>query len=110
MEQNPYPEERKKREEGRQARNPNRNQEEAANHEGTKAVTSKNWEPGSAQELFGEKIKHPATPIQLRNNQINAGYQPHYSSYRAAEVASTGMRMDVHPHPWPAGSHSFVGM
>jgi hypothetical protein len=42
MEQNPFPEERKKAKEGRQARNPNRNQEEAANHEGTKAVTSKN--------------------------------------------------------------------
>ena len=88
MEQNPFPEERKKREEGRQApepqpeprgtskswwnrtpflrkerkekkgdkhRNPSRNQEEPANHEGTKAVSSKNWEPHSAQELFEEK-------------------------------------------------------
>jgi len=38
MEQKPFPEEREKREEGR----PRRNQEEPANHEGTKAVSSKN--------------------------------------------------------------------
>ena len=89
MKQNPFPEERKMREEGRQApeprperrgtskswwnrtlvlrkgrrekkgdkhRNPSPNQEEPANHEGTKAVSSKNWEPHSAQELFGELI------------------------------------------------------
>ena len=41
MEQNPFPEERKKREEGRQAPEP-RNQEEPANHQGTRAVSSKN--------------------------------------------------------------------
>jgi hypothetical protein len=40
MEQNPFPEERKKRED--KHRNPSRNQEEPANHEGTKAVSSKN--------------------------------------------------------------------
>ena len=40
---------------GDKHRNPSRNQEEPANHEGTKAVSSKNWEPHSAQELFGEK-------------------------------------------------------
>ena len=40
---------------GDKHRNPSRNQEEPANHEGTKAVASKNWEPHSAQELFGQK-------------------------------------------------------
>ena len=34
MEQNPFPEERKKREEGDKHRNPSRNQEEPANHDG----------------------------------------------------------------------------
>ena len=51
MEKNPCPEERKKREEGRQAlepkkreegdkhRNPSRNQEEPANHDGTEPLS-----------------------------------------------------------------------
>ena len=41
MEQNPCPEKRKKREEGRQAPepNPSRNQEEPANHDGTEPLS-----------------------------------------------------------------------
>ena len=39
MEQNPFPEERKKKEEGRQAPEPQSNQEEPANHEETKAIS-----------------------------------------------------------------------
>ena len=40
MEQNPFPEERREKK-GDKHRKPSRNQEEAANHEGTKAVFSK---------------------------------------------------------------------
>ena len=40
---------------GDKHRNPSRKQEEPANHEGTKAVSGKNWESHSDQELFGEQ-------------------------------------------------------
>jgi len=36
---NPFPEERKKREEGDKHRNPSRNQEEPANHDGTEPLS-----------------------------------------------------------------------
>ena len=42
---------------GDKPRNQSRNQEEPKNHDGTKTVSSKNWEPHSARELFGEQPK-----------------------------------------------------
>ena len=54
MEQKPFPEEKKKGKEGDKHRTPSRNQEEPAKHEGAMIFSSKNSEPHSAQELFGE--------------------------------------------------------
>ena len=42
---------------GDKPRNQSRKQEAPENHDGTKTVSSKNWEPHSARELFGEKEK-----------------------------------------------------
>ena len=70
MEQNPFPEERKKRED--KHRNPSRNQEEPANHEGTKAVSSKNWEPHSAQDLFrGKMLRTPRLQRRTRHWEVD---------------------------------------
>ena len=89
MKQNPFSEKRKKREEGRQAPEPSRNQEEPANHEGTKAVFSKNWEPHSAQELFGEIFKKKYW-ISMRNFTI-----PNICSTAMGAKASVGLRCDT---------------
>ena len=40
---------------GDKPRNPSQNQKEPRNHDGTRPVSWKNWEPPSAQELFGAK-------------------------------------------------------
>ena len=89
MEQNPLPDKRKK---GDKHRNQNRNQKEPGNHDGTKTVSGKNWEPHSAQELFGEERREKKGD-KHRNPSRNQEIEHHFlrKEERRRET-STGTR------------------
>ena len=66
---------------GDKPRNQSRNQEEPENHDGTKTVSSKNWKPHSARELFGEILRSSPLPTQY----LMLIYHFHSSEVRVRE-------------------------
>ena len=51
-----------------------RNQKEPENHDGTKPVSWKNWEPHSTPELFGGENKLRGYPQQLDSSSVSFHY------------------------------------